>query len=192
MLSRCSCVPPFVTLWIIAHQASLSVGFSRQQCWSGLPCPPPGDLPNSRIKPMPLRFPAFAGQVFTTSATWEAWCIYVTPNLPARLILPFAPMSTYPFSTSLFLFLPWKQVCLYHFSRSCACVLICNIWLWMGPLPSLNLTFLLLLVYPLSILLFCEGMKKRRRAAHISTVYFARLGGASDFSSESIIKDSKR
>ena len=47
----------------------------------------------------------------------------------------------------------------------------------MGPLPSLNLTFLLLLVYPLSILLFCEGMKKRRRAAHISTVYFARLGG---------------
>ena len=41
----------FVTLWTIAHQALLSMGFSRQEHWSGLPCPPPGDLPNSGIEP---------------------------------------------------------------------------------------------------------------------------------------------
>ena len=41
----------FVTPWTIAHQARLSMGFSRQEHWSGLPCPPPGDLPDPRIKP---------------------------------------------------------------------------------------------------------------------------------------------
>ena len=35
----------FVTLWTVAHQAPLFLGFSRQEYWSGLPCPPPGDLP---------------------------------------------------------------------------------------------------------------------------------------------------
>ena len=40
-----------LTLWTVAHQAPLSMGFSRQEYWSGLPCPPPGDLPNPEIKP---------------------------------------------------------------------------------------------------------------------------------------------
>ena len=39
------------TLWTVACQVSLSMGFSRQEYWSGLPCPPPGDLPNTGIKP---------------------------------------------------------------------------------------------------------------------------------------------
>ena len=46
MLGRFSRVQLFVTLWAVAHQASLSMGFSRQEYWSGLPCPSPGDLPN--------------------------------------------------------------------------------------------------------------------------------------------------
>ncbi|ELR59872.1 hypothetical protein M91_19863, partial [Bos mutus] len=50
------------------HQAPLSMGFSRQEYWSGLPYPPPGDLPNPRIKPMSLMSPALAGGFFTTSA----------------------------------------------------------------------------------------------------------------------------
>ena len=41
----------FVTPWTVAHQAPLFMGFSRQEYWSGLPCPPPGDLPNPGIKP---------------------------------------------------------------------------------------------------------------------------------------------
>ena len=51
------CVRLFVTPWTVAGQAPLSMGFSRQEYWSGLPCPPPEDLPNPGIK---LRSPAFA------------------------------------------------------------------------------------------------------------------------------------
>ena len=46
MRSCFSRVRPFVTLWTVAHQAPLSMGFSRQGYWSGLPCPPPGALPS--------------------------------------------------------------------------------------------------------------------------------------------------
>ena len=44
-----SCVRFFVTPWTVAHQATLFMGFSSQEHWSGLPCPPPGDLPNPGI-----------------------------------------------------------------------------------------------------------------------------------------------
>ena len=57
MLSPFSCVWFFVTLWTIAHQASHSMGFSGQEKQSGLPCPPPGDLPNLRIEPLSLASP---------------------------------------------------------------------------------------------------------------------------------------
>ena len=53
----------------VAHQAPLSMGFSSQEYWTGLPCPPPEDLPDPGIKP---RSPALAGGFFTTSTTWEA------------------------------------------------------------------------------------------------------------------------
>ena len=46
VLSHFSCVRLFVTLWTVARQAPLSMGFSRQEYWSGLPCPPPEDLPD--------------------------------------------------------------------------------------------------------------------------------------------------
>ena len=68
MLSHFSCVPLFVTLWSVAHQTPLSMGFSRQEYWGGLPCSPPGDLPNPGIK-LHLRSPTLAGGFFTTSAT---------------------------------------------------------------------------------------------------------------------------
>ena len=60
------------TLWTVALQAPLSMGFSRQEHWSGLPCPPPGDLPDPGVKPTSLTSPALAGGFFTISATWEA------------------------------------------------------------------------------------------------------------------------
>ena len=62
----------FATLWAVARQAPLSRGFSRQQHWSGLPCPPPEDLPDPGIEPSSFMTPALAGGFFTTSATWEA------------------------------------------------------------------------------------------------------------------------
>ena len=59
-------------LWTVAHQAPLSMGFSRQEYWIGLPCLPPGDLPDPGIEPMTLMSPALAGGFLTTSAAWEA------------------------------------------------------------------------------------------------------------------------
>ena len=61
-----------VTLWTVALQVSLSMGFSRQEYWSGLPCPPEGDLPDPGIKPVFLMSPALARGFFATNATWEA------------------------------------------------------------------------------------------------------------------------
>ena len=52
VLSRFSRVQLFVILWTIAHQVPLAMEFSRQEYWSGLPCPPSGDLPNSGMEPV--------------------------------------------------------------------------------------------------------------------------------------------
>ena len=60
MLSHFSCVQLCVTLWTVAHQAPLSVGFPRQGYWSGLPCPLPGVLPDPGIEPTSLTSPALA------------------------------------------------------------------------------------------------------------------------------------
>ena len=65
------CVRLFVTPWTVAHQAPLSMGFSRQEYYSGLPFSPPGDLPHPGIEPVSLVSPALAGGFFTTSTTWE-------------------------------------------------------------------------------------------------------------------------
>ena len=51
-----SCVRLFVTPWTVVHQALLSMGFSRQEYWSGLPCPPLGDLPNPGTELRSLAF----------------------------------------------------------------------------------------------------------------------------------------
>ena len=96
-----------MTPWTIAHQAPLSMGFPRQECWSrlpcprqeywsrlpcprqeywsGLPCPPSGDLPNPEIKPASLMSPALAGGFFTTNATWEVhWVANNVQMFPAH------------------------------------------------------------------------------------------------------------
>ena len=58
--------------WTVAHQAPLSMGFPWEDYWSGLPFPPPGDLPDPGIEPLSSASPALAGGFFTTGATWEA------------------------------------------------------------------------------------------------------------------------
>ena len=72
-----SCFRLFATLWTVAHQAPLSMGVSRQEYWTGLPCLPPGDLPDPGIEPKSLKSPALAGRFFTTSATWEAHSAWI-------------------------------------------------------------------------------------------------------------------
>ena len=61
----CSVVSDSLRPCRLAHQASLSMGFSRKEYWSGLPCPPEGDLPNPGVKLTSLMFPALAGRFFT-------------------------------------------------------------------------------------------------------------------------------
>jgi len=79
-----------VTPRTIAHQAPMSMGFSRQEYWSGLPCCPPGDLPGLGTEPISLTFVALAGRFFATSATWEAHLQYITryDSLPTPVLLP--------------------------------------------------------------------------------------------------------
>ena len=72
MLSGFSQKQLFAGLRTVAHQAPLSMGFSRQEYWSGLPCPLPGILPDLGIEPPSLMSPTLAGRVFTTSATGGA------------------------------------------------------------------------------------------------------------------------
>ena len=62
----------FVIPWATSCQALLSMEFSRQEYWSGLWFPPPGDLPDPGIEPVSLASPALAGSFFTNYATWQA------------------------------------------------------------------------------------------------------------------------
>jgi len=71
VLSHFSCVQLFVTIWTVVHQPPLFIWFHKQEYWSGLPCPPAGDLPHPGIKTRSLMSPALAGGFFTTRANWE-------------------------------------------------------------------------------------------------------------------------
>ena len=66
MLSHFNHVQFFATPWTVTHQTPLSMGFSRQEYWSGLPRLPPGDLPDPGIEPDYFTSLAFIGRVFTT------------------------------------------------------------------------------------------------------------------------------
>ena len=93
-LSCFSHVQLFVILLTVAHEAPLSMGFSRQEYCSGLPCPLPGDLPDPGNEPKSLMSPALAGGFFTISTTWGRFLlaihlkygIYMT--LPTSLTIP--------------------------------------------------------------------------------------------------------
>ena len=76
-----------MTPWTVAHQVPLSLGFSRQEYWSDLPCPPPRDLPNPGIEPVSFMSPALAGRFLTPSASWKT---------PAGPVLHFTDQETKP------------------------------------------------------------------------------------------------
>ena len=78
----------FVISWTVAHQALLSMEFSRQEFWSGWPFPPPGDLPNPGIGPASLVSRALAGWLFTTNTAWEAPCMWLKVRKPRIVSSP--------------------------------------------------------------------------------------------------------
>ena len=96
VLSHFRYVQVCATLWTVAHQAPLSMGFSRQEYWSGLPCPP-GDLPHPGIKPMSLTSPVLGVGFFTTSTTWEA---LITGYFSLKFLLP--PSFTLFLATTIY------------------------------------------------------------------------------------------
>ena len=90
-----SCIRLFATPWTVARQAPLSAGFPRQEYWSELPFPPPGDLPNPGIKPESPVVPV-AGGFFTTDHLRSPTCQHrhppIMPSTSGSLSsLPFHP-----------------------------------------------------------------------------------------------------
>ena len=79
-----------MTPWTVAHQAPLSMGFSREEYWSGLPFPPPGDLPDPGIEPMSPVSPALAGGCFTTEPPGKPHPS-VTETLSVGFLSPVSP-----------------------------------------------------------------------------------------------------
>ena len=80
MLSHFSGVLLFATLWTVACQDPLPMGFSRQEYWSGLSFPLPGDLPNPGIKPTSFMSPELSGGFITTNTTWEVYIHRISYN----------------------------------------------------------------------------------------------------------------
>ena len=87
-IRMCACMPSHLLCLTLCNPmdyslpASLSMGFSRQEYWSELPCAPPEDLFNPEIKPKSLKSPALADWYFTKSATWEVHTYaYVHPYI---------------------------------------------------------------------------------------------------------------
>ena len=72
----------FATLWTVGHQAPLSMGFPRQEYWSGLPSPSPGDLPNPGIKP---RSPALQADALTSEPPGKPNKDYREPELASSM-----------------------------------------------------------------------------------------------------------
>ena len=103
--SATSVVSDSATLWTVAGQAPLSVGFSSEEYWNGLLCPPPGDLPHPGTEPASLMSPALAGGFSTPSAT--CLCVLIPSSSfipPQPYISPLVSISLCLKSVSLFLF----------------------------------------------------------------------------------------
>ena len=96
MLSHFSCVWLFATQWTVACQAPLSMGFSRQEYWSGLPCPPPGDHPHLRIELVSAYVSCIASRFFTHWATGKAPVIVLSKaNICLNQEMPYESTHVY-------------------------------------------------------------------------------------------------
>ena len=99
LLSHFSRVPLFVTLWTVGHQAPLSMGFSRKEYWSELPCPPPGESLWPRDRICVSCNSCISGWFFTTEPLGKP--TYVNPNLPIHPSPLLAFVSIHLFSMSI-------------------------------------------------------------------------------------------
>ena len=111
VLSHFGRVRLFVTLWTVAHQASLSMQFSRKEYWNEMPLTSPGHLPDAGNQPMSLTSPTLPDDFFTTSANWEAEMLHSHSKLwrwkwqPTPVFLPGQPHG----QRSLTCYSPWGR-----------------------------------------------------------------------------------
>jgi len=143
VLSSFSRVRLFVTPWTVGCQAPLSMGFSRQEYWGGLPFPSPGDLPDPGIEPASLTSPALVGGFFITSAAWEAQSMgsqrVRRDRATTKLYLTAGMHNSRKFSN----FLLWASMRLQH-SMAPNCL---SVFLWLWEKCGLFMYFLLLLFF---------------------------------------------
>ena len=148
-LYMCVCMPShfscgdFATPWTTARQAPLSTGFSRQDNWNGLPCPPPGDIPDPGIKPTSLKSPALAGM-----------------SLP---LLPPGKPYIYIFFLLFFSIIVYYRILCCTVGPHCLSVLYITVCISWSQIPNLFLPQTLsplvaisLFSMPVSLLLFCK------------------------------------
>ena len=94
-LQLLSPVQLFETLWTVDHQDPLSIGFSRQEYWSGLPFPTPEDLPNPGNEPISLASPALAAVFFALhhrEVLLFSEVFFIWPNIPFKTVLLRSPL----------------------------------------------------------------------------------------------------
>ena len=156
VLNHVSRIRLFTTLWTIAHQVPLSMGFSRQEYWSGLPFPPPGYHSDPRRGPGSLMSPPLAGRSFTTSTTWGATSQSMPWAGSSGLLVLYSWLT-------LELFIPVSWICMRisvpdahllwaHESESVSCsVMFDTLW----PHVLYELMLLLLLLSPFSRVQLC-------------------------------------
>ena len=109
MLSRFRNIQLFATPWTVAHQVPLPMGFSRREDWSGLSCPPPGDLPDPGNKPVSLQL-LHSKQILYSWVTGDMYT-YICSCL--SLLPPLHPLSRSPQSTEL------SSLCVQRLPTSC-------------------------------------------------------------------------
>ena len=105
LLSHFSYLTLWTILWTVARQAPLSMGFSRQEYWSGLPFLPPGCLPDQGMEPTSLMSPGLAGGFLTSSATWYVSMCLVAQSCPTLG----DPMDCSPQGSSIHGYSPGKN-----------------------------------------------------------------------------------
>ena len=121
VLSHSSRVQLFATLWTIAPQVPLSMGFSRQAYWSGLPWPPPGDLPNPGIKPKSF----VSGRFFTTEPSGKPTQRYTHIHRYIECIYKY----TYTYSHVIYIHTHRDYMYTYHVCvniHKAGCVSVCS------------------------------------------------------------------
>ena len=144
MLSCFSCVELLVTPWNLARQAPLSMGFSRQECWGGLPCPSPGNLPDPGIEPESLVFPALQADSWPTKLCGKAIYCYIlrtwnTTWVIGILKLIYFRWSTIPTSETLKTALRMRRSWLSSWALPCSLPLS-GCWPWGRPAAGMEVS----------------------------------------------------